>query len=143
MYNLRLCLFYSYVVYAFFLPCILIFLFLIYKHFNSFLIPIIIIDTILILSLLIILYLFPNKQENQRLLLYIILIIITIFITLRNLYVFISIIYRTMTEFEKIKAIFLDAIDRQVRSLFFFSQHIIFIIFRLILFKNQKIQYGK
>ncbi len=114
MYNIRLCLFYSYIAYGFFLPSVFVFLFFIYKNFDKFLIPIIIIDTILFLILLVILYWLHNREK--RFWLYIILIVITILITVRNLYLFISIIYRTMTEFEKKKTIFFDAIDRQVQN---------------------------
>jgi hypothetical protein len=112
MYDLRRCLFYSYIAYAFFLPSVFIFLLFIYKNLSSFLISLIIFDTILILPLLATLYWL--RAEKQRLWLYIILIIITVLITVRNIYLFISIIYRTLIEFEKKKDIFFDAIDRQV-----------------------------
>ncbi len=59
--------------------------------------------------------LFQLRNKEKRFWLYIILIVTIVFITIRNLYVFIAIIYRTMTEFEKKKEIFSDAINRQVR----------------------------
>jgi len=115
MYDLRLCLFYSYIAYGFFLPTVFIFLLFIHKIFSHFLIPIIIIDTILFLTLLG--ALFWLRTEKQQFWFYTILIIVIVLITVRNLYLFISIIYRTVTEFGKKRAILFDAIDRQVRSL--------------------------
>ena len=142
MYDLRLCLFYSYIAYGFFLPGVFIFLLFIYKNLSSFLLPLISFDTILILTLLPILYCL--RAEKQRIWLYIIFIIITALITVRNLYLFISIIYRTSTEFKKTKAIFIDAIDRQVG---FFCpikcDYILSILIRLIFFMNHDIQYGR
>jgi hypothetical protein len=116
MYDFRLCLFYSYIAYTFYLPSVFIFLLFILKIFSNFLLPVIIIDTILFLILLATLHWF--RAEKQRLWLYIILFVVTILITIRNLYLFISIIYRTVTDFEKKRAIFSDAVNRQVRSVY-------------------------
>ena len=115
MYDLQICLFYSYIIYGFFLPMIFVFLMVVYKNLSSFLIPIIIIDTILYLILLATLFQLRNNRE-KRFSWYIILIVTNVFISIRNLYLFIAIIYRTMTEFEMKKAIFSDAIHRQVRD---------------------------
>jgi hypothetical protein len=142
MYDLRICLFYSYIIYGCFLPIVFVFLIFVYKNLSSFLIPIIIIDTILYLILLATLFWLRNKEK--RFWLYIILIATIILISIRNLYLFIAIIYRTMTEFDKKKEIFSDAIHRQVRD---FQRnrncHYCIIIIRLILLKNHNIQYGK
>jgi hypothetical protein len=143
MYDLRLCLFYSYIAYGFFLPSVFIFLLFIHKTFSHFLIPIIIIDTILFLTLLGALFWF--RAEKQQFWFYTILIIVIVLITVRNLYLFISIIYRTVTEFGKKRAILFDAIDRQVRSLLIKEKQysVWSLLIRLIFFKNQSIQYGR
>jgi len=113
MYDLRLWLFYSHIAYSFFLPSIFLVLLFIYKTFSHFIFILLIIDTILFLILIVILYYLERKKS--KLWLYIIFIVVTIIISIRNAYVFISIIYRTTTEFAKKKAIFTDAIHRQVR----------------------------
>ncbi|CAF0992900.1 unnamed protein product [Rotaria sp. Silwood1] len=82
---------------------------------SHYLISVIIIDTILFLNLLAILFAFRTKK--QRLWLYIMLIFVTILITIRNLHLFVSIIYRTVTEFEKKRTFFSDAINRQINFL--------------------------
>lgn len=116
MSDLRLCLFYCYIVYSFFLPSIFIFLVLMYKNMSRFMIPIIIVDSILFVTLVLILYGFRAKK--RRLWLYFIFVINITLITMRNLYLFISIIYRTVIEFDKKQMFFTDAIHRQVRSSF-------------------------
>src|SRR5689334_4251825 len=112
MYDFRRILFNSYLAYIFFLPIVFIILLFNYKTFSNFLVSVIIIDTILFVTVLISLYALHAKQK--RLWVYIIFFIVMILISIRNLYLFISIIYRTANDFEKQEAIFSDATSRQV-----------------------------
>ena len=142
MHDLRLALFYSYIAYSISLPAIFCFLLFIYQSFSHFLAPLVIVDAVLIVALLIILRWF--RAGEARPWLYLLLIIVTTFVTVRHMFVFISILYRTFNDFERRRAIFSDAVDRRVRLMLNDSDLISLasLLIRLIFCNNQNIQCG-
>lgn len=142
MHDLRLALFYSYIAYSISLPGIFCFLLFIYRSFSHFLVPLVIVDTVLTVGLLIILRWF--RAGEARPWLYLLLITVTTFITVRHMFVFISVLYRTFNDFERRRAIFLDAVDRRVRPMLNDKDRISLssLLIRLICCNNQNIQCG-